>query len=301
MEEIVYMQKNAPQPVTARRFVLGAAGIVLRLAVAQIVVNAAIALTGAGLLNVLFYLYAVVVLVLFMRSTVAGSAYALRESTLVLQSLLGDSTTAVVEVPLNEVTALRPVMRGENLRLRCAQVTAVDAACKPGWRRRLAFAVSLISARLARLIAGRAAGEQAGWVAVFREEGRLRACVFRPDEAMLDALARALPEAFDRDERMEGEPLRSIYARSLARAFPALYPHVEPLVSEADMAWAKEEKARRKQARREKREEKKRREAALARAKRRKKEKKRPEAMMTGAPQDEKETGASDEVHDDPV
>lgn len=271
MEEILYMQKNAPRPVTARRFVMSAAGVVLRLAVAQIIVNMAIAATGAGLLNVLFYLYAVALLAGYMRGAVAGSAYVLGESVLTLQSLLGDSTSAVVEVPLASVVALRPVRYGENLRLCYAQVTAVDAAAKPGWRMRAAFAASLVSARLARLIAGKRAMERAGWAAVFAEEGHLRACVFRPDEKMLDALAGALPDAFDVDDRMTRAKVRTIYARALARAFPQAYPHVEPLVDQRQIDWANEELARRKQARAKAREDEKRlrgmREAARQRKK----------------------------------
>lgn len=302
MEEIICMQKNAPKPVTVRRFVMGAAGIVLRLAVAQIAVNAAIALTGVGLLNVLFYVYAVTLIVLFMRATVAGSVYVLKEKTLVLQSLLGDSTSAVVEIPLVRVVSLRPVKRGENLRLHCAQVTTVDPALRPGWRCSLAFAASLLSGRLARLIAGKAADEQVGWVLCFTELRHLRACVFRPDEQMLKALEHILPDAFEADERLHGERLRSIYARSLQRAFPLLYPHVVPLVSEADVAWAVKEKHRRRRKRAREREEKRHIAQVQANAKRKKREKKRPEAMMTGTTQETgEETHAHDEVHDDSV
>lgn len=295
MEEILYLQKNAPEPMTARRFLTSAAGLVIRLALAQIAVNAAIALTGQGLLNVLFYLYAVASLVLLMRRTVAGSVYALRDDRLTLQSLLGDSTTAVVEVPFAGVEAVRPVLRGENLRLCYAQVTAVDAGAKPGFRCRAAYVASLLSARLARRIAGKRADEQAGWAVVFSEEGHLRACVFRPDGGMLEALRLALPDAFGVDDRMTRPRVDTIYARALARAFPALYPHVEPLVQPEEMDWAKGEIARQKQAKRQAREEEKRRRELHERAKRRKKREKRPEAMMT----EEGETQARHEVHDD--
>ena len=60
--------------MTGRDFVLGVASVVLRLALAQILCNLLIAATGAGLLNVLFYLYAVATLAMFMRRTVASSA-----------------------------------------------------------------------------------------------------------------------------------------------------------------------------------------------------------------------------------
>ena len=254
MDEIICRQKNAPQPMTGRRFVLGTAGIVLRLAVAQLLVNAAIALSGAGLLNALFYLYAVALLIGFMRRTVSSSVYTLGRQTLVLQSMLGDSTTSVVEIELSRVMAVRPVARCEKLRLCYAQVTTVDAQAKPGFRVRAAFFASLFSARLARLLAGKAADEQAGWAVVFREDSLLRACVLRPNEALLQALEEALPEAFDVDDRLTRAPIHTISARALQRAFPAAYPHVEPLVDEAQLRWARDEIARQKQAREAERE-----------------------------------------------
>ena len=67
MEEIRAQQVNRARPMTGRDFVLGVASVVLRLALAQILCNLLIAATGAGLLNVLFYLYAVATLAMFMR------------------------------------------------------------------------------------------------------------------------------------------------------------------------------------------------------------------------------------------
>lgn len=294
MDEIIFRQKNAPQKVTGRRFLLGAAGIVLRLAVAQIAVNALIALSGAGLLNILFYLYAVALLAGFMRRTVAGTVYVLGARTLVLQSLLGDSTTAVVEIPLDGVIALRSVVRCEDLHLCYAQVTAPDAAARPGLRMRAAFIASMLSARLACLIAGKRAQEEMGWAVVFEEEGRLRACVLRPNDELLALLRDALPEAFDRDDRMEREPVRTIYARALKRAFPEQYPHVEPLILEEDMRWARGEIARQKAARKAKREEEEKRKKARAAAVKREKEKKKKRKRgkgdgeeLTGIPRDD--------------
>ena len=83
VEEIRAQQVNRARPVTGKGFALGVASVVLRLALAQIVCNLLIAATGMGLLNVLFYLYAVMTLALFMRRTVASSAYTLKQETLV--------------------------------------------------------------------------------------------------------------------------------------------------------------------------------------------------------------------------
>ena len=330
MDEIICRQKNAPQPMTGRRFVLGAAGIVLRLAVAQLLVNAAIAVSGVGLLNALFYLYAVALLIAFMGRTVASSVYTLGRETLVLQSMLGDSTTSVVEIDLACVQAVRPVGRCEKLRLSYHQVTAVDARAKPGLRVRAAFFASLFSARLARLLAGKACGERAGWAVVFREDSLLRACVLRPNEDFLRALEAALPQAFGVDDRLTRAPIHTISARALQRAFPAEYPHVEPLVDEEELRWAQDELSRQKQAREAERERKKARAQKKQNAggnpaqppKKRKKKKAapQPEQSETARDQEEpsqtateetnsqarrrrrrQETEDDDAIHDDPV
>lgn len=150
MEEIRAQQVNRARPMTGRDFVLGVASVMLRLALAQILCNLLIAATGAGLLNVLFYLYAVATLAMFMRRTVASSAYTLKQETLVLERKLGDSTTSVVEIPLDRILAVRPVCRGERLHVCYRQVTVIDNEAKPTARMKAAWRASLISARLAR-------------------------------------------------------------------------------------------------------------------------------------------------------
>ena len=84
MEDIIYRQRDAAKALTGKRFLLGVAGIVLRMAIAQIVINLLIRATGEGLLNVLFYIYCVWLLVQFMRRTVASYVYTLKPGVLVL-------------------------------------------------------------------------------------------------------------------------------------------------------------------------------------------------------------------------
>ena len=72
METIIARQNNAAKPATGRTFVLGIARIIVELAIVQAIVNLLIRVTSIGLLNLLFYLYAVVLLVRFMTRTVAG-------------------------------------------------------------------------------------------------------------------------------------------------------------------------------------------------------------------------------------
>ena len=257
VEEIRAQQVNRARPVTGKGFALGVASVVLRLALAQIVCNLLIAATGMGLLNVLFYLYAVMTLALFMRRTVASSAYTLKQETLVLERKLGDSTTSVVEIPLNHIIAVRPICAGERLHVCYRQVTVIDNEAKPTARMKAAWRASLFSAGLARKIARGHAHDDAGYAIVFDEaDTQRRACVFRPDEAMCGALREALGERFGLDDRQTRPKVTTLYAQALERAFPELYAHVTPLVSREEAEIAADEIKKQKAARGERKGEK---------------------------------------------
>ena len=257
MDEIIYRQQDAAKAMDGKAFVLAVAGVVVRLAIAQIVVNLLISATGTGLLNLLFYVYAVWLVFGFMRRTVASYVYTLKNGVIYLERKLGDSTNTLVEIPLCRVLSMRPVMRAEKLGVSYRQVTEIDPACKPDARMRAAFAASYVSARLARLLAGKRAQEQCGWVIVFTEGSHRNACVFRPDEQMLSELEAQLGEAFGFDERMTQAKLVTLQARALQRAFGALYPFVNPLVKPDEIDEARAELDRRKAERAEKRKAKK--------------------------------------------
>ena len=253
MEEIILQQRNVPRAVTGRGFLVGVAGVIVKLALAQIAVNLLISLTGVGLLNIVFYVFAVVLLVSFMSRTVAGCTYTLKADALTLQKLLGDSTTSVTEIPLGSVVSVRPVVFGERLESSYRYVTAIDAAAAVPVRMRAAFGLSLVSASLARRLAGQLAFKQRGYAVVFEQEGKRQACVFLPDEAFLAALKSVLPETFGHDDRAHGNTPVTMMAQALERAFPALYVHVEPLISEERAEAARQEIARQKQVRSAKR------------------------------------------------
>lgn len=252
MQEILAQQRNAAKPVTGKAFFLGVIGIVIRLALAQAAVNFAIMFTGLGLLNIAFYLYAIWAIIAFMRRTVAGSLYMLKENTLYLQKTLGDSTTSVVEIPLDQVLAVREVMHGERLESSYHRVTVIDAAAAKTARMRLSFGMSLISASLARRIAGPAAMQPRASVVAYMDEGRRCACVFLPDERFMQALGACLPHVCGKDERTGENTKTTMLAQALKRAFPELYAHVAPLVSEERVRAAEEEIAAQKKAREEK-------------------------------------------------
>ena len=246
MQEIIFQQRNAAKPLTGKAFMLSIAGILIRLAIAQLVINALISMTGMGLLNVAFYLYAVWLLIAFMRETVAGYVYTLKEGVLVLERRLGDSTITVVEIPLERVVSLRRVRMGENLHISYRDVMHIDASSRPPLRVRAAFIASLLSSHLARMLAGRHAQDVIGHVIVFDEGSLRRACTFCPNEALLEKLEGILGERLEFDERMTRTKVHTLYARALERAFPALYAYVEPLIRREDVEWAQEEVARQK-------------------------------------------------------
>jgi len=241
MHEIILRQHDAAKKLDGKGFVLGIASILLRLSIAQIVCNWLISVTGIGLLNLAFYLYAVWLLVMFMRGTVASYVYTLMGDKLVLERRLGDSTISVIEIPLERIAALRPVRMGERLETAYRDVMVIDPAGRPAARVRAAFVLSLLSSRLARLAAGKDIGKIIGHVVVFDENNARRACVFRPNEEMLEALEERLCERFGFDERMTHAKVHTLYSRALERAFPALYPYVDPLVNPDDIVWAKEQ------------------------------------------------------------
>ena len=136
MEEVLAQQRNTAKPMTGRLFVMSMALVLIKLALAQILVNLAISLSGIGLLNIAFYVYAVSMLAGFMRRTVAGSVYVLKESTLTFSKMLGDSATSVVVIPRASVVSIRPVLRGERLGSCYRRVTVIDASATVGWRMR---------------------------------------------------------------------------------------------------------------------------------------------------------------------
>ena len=111
----------------------------------------------------------------------------------------------------------------------------MDPATKPPFRMRAAWKASLLSTHLARMLAGKEAKRVRGYVLVYDEDNRLCACVFRPNAQMLGALEQMLGKRFGFDERMTHGKVSTLYARALERAFPALYPYVDPLVKPEDV------------------------------------------------------------------
>jgi len=282
MEQVLAQQCNQAEPITGKAFFFGVLGVLIRLALAQILVNFLIAMTGVGLINLLFYLYAIVLLLRFMGKTVAGSQYMLKENRLILQKQLGDSTVSAVEIPTDQILSIRPVFRGDRLACSYRRVSVIDASAAQPARMRIAFGAALVSAWMARNIAGDMAYQAYAYAVVYLDEGIPHICVFRPDEAFLSALRERFPQAFGMDERREGAKRVTLWLQALERAFPQLYTHVEPLVSEERVRAAKAEIKRQKQ------------------EKDKRKGKQKPvESQDTSGEDNEEEAGRTDEVQDD--
>ncbi|MFR5786472.1 MAG: hypothetical protein ACLUHE_04740 [Christensenellales bacterium] len=215
MEEIRAQQVNRARPMTGRDFVLGVASVVLRLALAQILCNLLDCSDGRRIAQ-----RAVLPLRGVRRwRCLCGArslpAYTLKQETLVLERKLGDSTTSVVEIPLDQHSG--PFVRfaeGERLHVCYRQVTVIDNEAKPTARMKAAWRASLISARLARKIAGAHVHDEIGWAIIFNEaDVQRRACVFCPDEAMCGALREALGDRFGLDDRQTRPQVVTLYAQ----------------------------------------------------------------------------------------
>ncbi len=240
MNNVLQEQWQRPEPMDGRQFVLAVCSIALRLAVCILLVNLLIGLTGQGLLNLLFYIYAVALLLRFMRRRLTSSRVVLKEKEIIFERHLGDSPTSVVSIRREDVVSVRPHRLDEHLKLIYHNVTVFGKDLGTPLRMQAAFLVSLFSARLAGVIAGKLAGREQGMLLVYREKEKRSCVIFSPDASMQEALAAWLADGYLRDDRMDRPPVANLAGRCLARAFPEAYPHVAPLVSAQDTAWAEE-------------------------------------------------------------
>lgn len=255
-EASLIRQKNAPKPLSGWKALILLSRVMVYLAVGQMVIHLAAHLTGMPALYMLMYVLIVWIFSAMVKDAAASCSYTLRKDELVLQRQMGDVITVQEHIPLDRIRVVRALGRAEDLALYTRRVRAIDRQCAAGVRMRAAFAASLLSARLARLIAGKRAKEQSGYAIIYGAGKESAACVFRPNEEMLTALREAVPQAFESDERAQGERLSTIRARALQRAFPEAYPYVLPLVDEAELAWARELKAHKKRGKQAKKENK---------------------------------------------
>ena len=235
-------QEIRPQRTTAKGFVLSCAGIMLRLAVCQLICVLLAKLLEAPALNALVLLYAAALLLSLLKKKTAGCVYELAEDKLILSRTMGDRRTRALEIPLEAILAVRTAAAGERLRVSYKRVTDARVRGK-SLRMRTAYAAALVSAGLARMIAGGREAQEDGVAVAFTEGSGVHAGVFAPDPGFSAALQEAVGERWGWDDRMARPHVQALWGRALERAFPGLYPNVVPLVTAEESAWAKEQHA----------------------------------------------------------
>lgn len=247
MSGILQEQVNRPERMDPKTFLMTLVRMVLRLAVAQIVVTILVFVLKAPVLNFLFYAYAVAEVVIILRQILASDRYVLTASGLLLERRMGDMVLHSVNVPTDQMVSVREYAAGEKLPVSYAHVTEFRRQAKVPLNVRLGRGLAVFSARLARRCAGTAAGNPCGLVLAYYEGNKVKACTFEPDAGMLEALGKVLGERMGTDDRLARPHLRTFMARTQARAFPELYPHVLALVTPQDEAWAEAFEKKRKQ------------------------------------------------------
>lgn len=303
----------------AKAFIMAFVRIILHLAIAEIVTAVLVFLTGTGALNVLFYAYALLQVFRFLQRILASDRYILMQDRLILQRRLGETVTKEVSVPLEKVSAIREHIAAERLNVSYAHVDVFLRQTEMPVRVRLAQIIACLSARLARRAAGTAAGQAVGLVIAYRDGEKAKACVFEPDAGMMGMLTTMAGDLVGVDDRMGRPYLKSFTARSLARAFPEQYPHVQSLITPEDLKWADERQAERQKKRdmkraqtahrqelaerrraAEQREAERKREAKAKQAKRKKARKYRDEDILPEEPDAQAEEPRMMEIPDHP-
>ncbi|MBQ9010240.1 MAG: hypothetical protein IJ088_13060 [Clostridia bacterium] len=248
MNEILAEQVNRPERLSPRAFFVTLVRMALRLAVVEIVTTVLAHFLHAPVLNLLFYAYAVAEVLLFLRRVLASDRYRLTADRLLLERRMGDMVLLSLSVPTNRMATVREYAAGEKLSVSYAHVTHFRRRDRVPVRVRLAWPLAYISTRLAARCAGRAADNRCGLLLAYYEGSGVRACTFEPDVGMLGALSKVLGDRMGTDDRLARPHLRTFKARIQAKAFPALYPHVVPLVTPEDEEWARNYMAERKRA-----------------------------------------------------
>ena len=255
MNEILAEQVNRAEHFDSRSFFMTVIRMVLRLAAAEICTTVLVFFLKISLLKVLFYAYAIAEVLFFLRQILASDRYVLMPDRLLMERRMGDMVMFSLALPVDRIAAVREYAAGEKLSVSYAHVSEFRRQANVPFRVRIARGVAVISSRLAVLCAGTAVQNPCGLVLAYYEGIKVKACTFEPDAGMLRALEDVLGDRMGTDDRLARPHLRTFMARIQARAFPALYPHVEPLVTPEDEEWARayvEQRKREKELKRKK-------------------------------------------------
>ncbi len=233
--EIIARQMILPPRMTGRSFLIRLSRIFVLASLAQIWVSLLIRITGLAFLQFILFFYAAYLLYDWFLNRVQNAEFILTNQEIRLTRVTAFGSQQETTIPVKEIVAVRPHAAGEDLCVTYHPVLVLQRSLKPTLRIRFSWIASSISARLARKLAGKSAFQINGTVLIQKENGSKKALLFQKTESFLTALRQALPEQFDTDDRMKDEPVIILRGRLLQQAFPALYPHVLPLISEDTM------------------------------------------------------------------
>ena len=240
-----WVQEIHPGRWDAKRLMLGASALAVKVALIQVAFAFLSQASQNPLLRPSGVLLAGALILRRVFASTEGFTYHLDAQNLILRRRRGGAYVGGAWlVPLRSIQTLRPAMQGERLKVCYSVVRRFAPGLVPDLRMRLAFALSLISARAARAVAGAAPSVQRGWLIGYAHGQKAHACLIAPDEEMLQALAERLGDRFLWDDRLARGRVEGFFARSLQRAFPPYYPSVSPLIGEEDERICAEEDAR---------------------------------------------------------
>ena len=229
---IIARQMILPPRMTGRSFLISLSRIFVLASLAQIAVSLLIRITGLVSLRFILFFFAAYLLFNWFLDRVQNAEFILTNQEIRLTRVIGIGSRQETRIPITEIVAVRQHAAGEDLGVTYHPVLVLQRSLKPTLRIRVSWMISYLSARLARKLAGKSAFQTNGTVFVQKESGSKKALLFPKNESFLTALQQALPIQFETDDRMGDEPVVTFRGRLLQRAFPALYPHVLPLISE---------------------------------------------------------------------
>ncbi|MBQ8094778.1 MAG: hypothetical protein IJ242_14580 [Clostridia bacterium] len=246
MSEVICEQVIRQETLTQKEFILEVVRIILRLAIAEIVTSALSYLTGMGIVRIAFYVYAIAEVFRFLWRILASDRYVLMNDRLILERRIGETVLGGVSIPLKQILSIREHLAAESTGVSYAHTAHFLRQSETPLRVSAGRILALLSARLAIRVAGNDATKPCGLLLSYHEGGKVKACLFEPDAGMLSALSEMAGERMGLDDRLARPRLKTFAARSLARAFPEIYPHVQPLITPDDIAWADEQQVLRK-------------------------------------------------------
>ena len=221
-----------PQRQEAHEYVSFLARAASALLFAQILCTVLCYATGTAVLDKALCLFSAVSLLSLLKKQMSCTEYRVFEDIIEFEKRIAGRSVMKLEIPVKDILTIRPHFGGERTRINYEQVTFLEDSLKPTISMKLAYFSAYFSARLARHIMKERAFDQSGYVLAYISGTQRMAAVFGPDPELCRQLQSILRERWDWDDRLARKGLTTLQARCLQRAFPALYPNVDPIRTE---------------------------------------------------------------------